>query len=46
MFNDEPTFTFAASVPEQPLLKPVTVYEELLLGDTVITEVVSPVDHE
>jgi hypothetical protein len=24
-FNDEPTFTFATSVPEQPLLNPVTV---------------------
>jgi hypothetical protein len=42
-FNDEPTFTFATSVPEQPLLKPVTVYEALLFGDTVMTDVVSPV---
>jgi hypothetical protein len=33
-FNDEPTFTFAISDPEQPLLKPVTVYEALLFGDT------------
>jgi hypothetical protein len=24
-FNDEPRFTFATSVPEQPLLNPVTV---------------------
>jgi hypothetical protein len=24
-FNDEPTLTFETSVPEQPLLKPITV---------------------
>jgi hypothetical protein len=45
-FNELPTFTFATSVPEQPLLVPVTVYEVLFEGETVIEGPVSPVLHE
>jgi hypothetical protein len=45
-FKDEPTFTFATPVPEHPLLVPVTVYEVLFDGETVIEGPVSPVLHE
>jgi hypothetical protein len=42
-FNEFPIFTFATSVPEHPLLVPVTVYDVLFDGETIIELVVTPV---
>jgi hypothetical protein len=46
IFNDELTVTVATAVPEQPLSVAVTVYEVVLVGETVIGFVVSPELHE
>ena len=45
-FKADPMVTLPTSVPEQPLLDPVTVYDELLVGETVIEGPVPPVLHE
>jgi hypothetical protein len=46
MIKDELTVTVATAVPVHPLLVPVTVYEVVLVGETVIGLVVSPVFQE
>jgi ABC-type sulfate transport system permease component len=40
------TLTVATAVFEQPAVVPVTVYEVLLTGETIIGFVVAPVLHE
>jgi hypothetical protein len=40
------TLTVAIAVFEQPAIIPVTVYEVLLTGETIIGLVVAPVLHE
>jgi hypothetical protein len=46
MSNDDPMVTVATADPVQPSEVPVTVYEVVLAGETVIELVVSPVFHE
>lgn len=41
-----PTVTVATAVPEHPPLVPVTVYEVVAVGDSVIEFDVAPVDHK
>ena len=43
--NATPTVTVATAVPEHPPLEPVTVYEVVLVGLSVIEFPASPVDH-
>jgi hypothetical protein len=46
-FDAESTVTVAIALPVQPAASvPVTVYEVVLIGETVIGLVVSPVLHE
>ncbi len=40
-----PTVIVAMAVPEQPPLLPVTVYEVVVAGDSVIVFPVVPLDH-
>ena len=46
MLNVDPSVTVATAVPEHPLEVPVTVYEVVAEGETVIELVVSPVFQE
>jgi hypothetical protein len=46
IFNESKIVTIATALPEQPEEVPVTVYEVVLIGETVIELVVSPVFHE
>ena len=44
MAKAPPTVTVATAVPEHPPLVPVTVYEVVVEGDSVIEFEVAPVD--
>ena len=44
--NEGPSVTVEIAVPEHPLDVPVTVYEVVVVGETEIGFVVSPVLHE
>jgi hypothetical protein len=46
MFSEEPIFTVAVAIPEQLPFIPVTVYDVVVDGETLIDFVVSPVLQE